>query len=385
MLPASLAAAGQASDVKIRRVRLFRVIAPRWKIVGKNSRKGVHGNKAYDSVLRIETTDGREGFGSAPVAKDQAALLIGKDPLDYFHPGVGIVSPLGRRDAPLWDLVGKLLQQPVWRLFGGYGPESVPIYDGSIYFSDLEPEFADRKIARILEEIDHGLEFGHRAFKIKVGRGAKWMPKAEGFRRDVEVVQAIHKHVQGVTPAVKLMVDANNGYDLATTKRFLDAAGIEFYFVEEMFPETVEEDLELKAWIRDKGWNTRVADGESAKDVEHFEPYLDRGALDVLQADMRRFGFTNLLRLARQSAPTGATLAPHNWGSYLGGFMQAVLGRGIPNFCIAELDPGQTDVFDASAFKIHDGQVKVPDTPGCGLELREAKFADLELKWDVTA
>jgi L-alanine-DL-glutamate epimerase-like enolase superfamily enzyme len=100
---------------------------------------------------------------------------------------------------------------------------------------------------------------------------------------------------------------------------------------------------------------------------------------------MRRFGFTNLLRLARQSAPTGATLAPHNWGSYLGGFMQAVLGRGIPNFCIAELDPGQTDVFDASAFKIHDGQVKVPDTPGCGLELREAKFADLELKWDVTA
>ena len=139
--------------------------------------------------------------------------------LEFFEPGRGIVSPLGREDAPLWDLTGKIFNEPVWRLLGGYGPATVPVYDGSIYFSDLDPEYRDRGIHRILEEIDYALELGHRAFKIKVGRGYQWMPSAAGLTRDIQVVRAIRSHVG---PDIKLMVDSNNGYDLATTKRFLE-------------------------------------------------------------------------------------------------------------------------------------------------------------------
>ncbi|HIA49973.1 MAG TPA: hypothetical protein EYN90_05250 [Acidobacteria bacterium] len=349
-------------------------------MVGKNSHLDVHGDTATDTLLIIDTTSGLQGFGWANASETEAVELLNKDPLNFFHPAQGVVSPLGRGDAPLWDLAGKILGEPAWRLLGGYGPEWVPVYDGSIYFSDLQPEYAERGISRILEEVDHSLERGHRAFKIKVGRGFKWMEPEVGLARDIEVVRAIRAHVD---PDVKLMVDSNNGYDLDTTKRFLEEADVEFFFVEEMFPESVEEDLELKRWIQARGWETLVADGESARDIEHFTPYIARAAFDVLQGDIRRFGFTELRDLARLAAPAGIGLAPHNWGSYLGLYMQAVLGRGIPNFVMAEQDPAQTELFDASGFELREGRMRVPDTPGCGLALRTERLANQTLDWEL--
>ena len=369
-----------SSGSRVSRVRRFTVTSKRWKVVGKNSHLDVHGDTATDSLLIIDTTSGLQGFGWSRSNETDAAELLNRDPLDFFQPGRGIASPLGRGDAPLWDLTGKILNEPAWRLLGGYGSEWVPVYDGSIYFSDLQPEYADRGISRILEEIDHSLELGHRAFKIKVGRGFKWMAAELGLARDIEGVRAIRAHVG---PDVKLMVDSNNGYDLATTKRFLEEADIEFFFVEEMFPESVEEDLELKQWIRSRGWNTLVADGESARDPEHFTPYIERAAFDVLQGDMRRFGFTELRDLARTAAPAGVGLAPHNWGSYLGLYMQLILGRGIPNFVMAEQDPAHTELFDASDFELREGRMRVPDTPGCGLALRTERLADETLDWEL--
>ncbi len=374
--------ASVSSGTRIRQIRHFTVTSKRWKVVGKNSHLDVHGDTATDALLVIETTSGHQGFGWSNPSEAEAAELLNKDPLQFFHPGRGVMGPLGQGDAPLWDLAGKLLDEPAWRLLGGYGQEWVPVYDGSIYFSDLQPEYAERGIPRILEEIDYSLERGHRAFKIKVGRGFQWMESEAGLTRDIEVVRAIHDHVG---PDVKLMVDANNGYDLATTKRFLEAADVEFLFIEEMFPESVDEDLELKRWLRSKGWATLVADGESARELEHFTPYIDRAAFDVLQGDMRRFGFTELRDLARRAAPAGVGLAPHNWGSYLGLYMQVVLGRGIPNFVMAEQDPAQIDLFDASGFELREGRMRVPDTPGCGLGLHADRLTSQTFDWEVRA
>jgi L-alanine-DL-glutamate epimerase-like enolase superfamily enzyme len=198
------------------------------------------------------------------------------------------------------------------------------------------------------------------------------MDREAGFRRDVEVVQAIRKRVGR---DVKLMVDANNGYDLTSTKRWLDAVGDELFFVEEMFPETVAEDLELKAYLKKKGWKTLVADGESANEVSHFDAFIAKQALDVLQPDMRRFGFSLQWQLSQKAAAVPAIkLAPHNWGSFLGLYMQVVLGRGIGNMLMAEQDTSASDLFDTSAFAFKDGLMTVPDEPGCGLRLREEVF-----------
>jgi L-alanine-DL-glutamate epimerase-like enolase superfamily enzyme len=274
----------------------------------------------------------------------------------------------------LYDLVGKALQVPAWKLLGGKGPEHVPIYDGSIYFNDLLPEYQNRGVARLLEEVEASLKSGHRAFKIKVGRGHKWMEPDAGFRRDVEVVTSIRKLVG---KDVALMVDANNGYDPETARRFLEAVGGDLFWIEEPFEEKVDLDLKLKEYIHSKGWQTLLADGESAREVNHFDAYIEHEAMDVLQPDIRAFGLTRQWQLARQmAAKPRLKLAPHNWGSHLGLYMQLVLARGIANFLIAEQDTATSDLFDTARYEFKDGKMKVPDLPGSGLVLREKVFRE---------
>jgi D-galactarolactone cycloisomerase len=372
----------QLKPFRITRVTGFRHEGPRPKLVGYNARLGIHGSTTRDSVLRIATNQGIEGIGSGNVTQETARKLLGMTLDQIWRPGEGVVSPLGRADHALYDLIGKALKLPSWRLLGGQGLEWVPIYDGSIYFNDLLPEHKERGVKQLLSEVEASLKRGHRAFKIKIGRGFKWMGRKEGDQRDLEVVRAIRKLVG---KEVRLMVDANNGYDLEGTLRFLDQAGdTELTFIEEMFPEDVGQDLKLKEHIRKRGWRTLVADGESAQEVKHFEPFIERDALDVLQPDMRRFGLTLQWELSRrldarraarrEPAASDIKLAPHNWGSHLGLYMQLVLARGIPNFLMAEEDISSSDLFDTSAFVFKDGRMQVPSVPGCGINLRDEIF-----------
>jgi L-alanine-DL-glutamate epimerase-like enolase superfamily enzyme len=357
---------------KITRVTGFLHVCPRPKLIGKNAFRDVHGRQTAEDVLRITTDQGLEGIGIGTATPDNARKLVGHTLDEYWRPGVGVVSPLGRADHALFDVVGKALQVPAWKLLGGRGPEWVPVYDGSFYFADLLPEYQDRGIARIVEEVETSLRSGHRAFKVKVGRGFKWMDPQAGFQRDVDVVRAVRK---AVGKDAALMVDANNGFDLDSTRRWLDAVGDDLYWIEEPFPEVVEQDLQLKAYLRGKGWQTRIADGESAREAGHFDAFIEHEALDVLQPDIRAFGLTLQAALARKMAAKPALkLAPHNWGSFLGLHMQLMLARGIPNFLMAEQDPSTSDLFDTSAFQFREGKVRVPDLPGCGLQLREGVF-----------
>lgn len=369
--------AGSSNDLKrfkITQITGFPHVCPRPKLVGKNSYLDIHGSTTSENVLRISTNQGIEGIGIGTATPEVARQLLGHALDEYWTTGIGIVSPLQHADHALFDLVGKALSVPAWRLMGGHGPEWVPVYDGSVYFNDLLPEYTGKGVARLLEEVEESLKTGHRAFKIKVGRGFKWMEKQAGFQRDVEVVTSIRKLVGR---DVKLMVDANNGFDLATTQQWLDAVGDELFFIEEMFPEQVEQDLNLKAYLRTKGWNTLVADGESAREVSHFDPYIQNDAIDVLQPDIRAFGLTLQWQLSHQiEAKPGIRLAPHNWGSFLGLHMQLVLARGIPNLLMAEQDRSSSDLFDTSAFVFREGRIYVPDLPGCGLILRESVFRD---------
>ncbi|MCI0456942.1 MAG: mandelate racemase/muconate lactonizing enzyme family protein [Gemmataceae bacterium] len=363
----------QLKGFRITRVTGFRHTCPRPRLVGYNARLGVHGRQTGDNVLRIATNQGVEGIGSGTTTQETARKLLGQTLDQIWRPGVGVVSPLGRADHALYDLVGKALKAPAWRLMGGQGPEWVPVYDGGVYFNDLLPEYKERGVKQLLSEVEASLKVGHRAFKIKVGRGFKWMGRAEGDRRDVEVVRAIRKLVG---KEVRLMVDANNGFDLDGTLRWLDqVAESNLYFIEEMFPEEVKQNLQLKEHLRKRGWNILVADGESAREIKHFEPFIERRALDVLQPDIRAFGLTLQWELSRRlKGVEGIRLAPHNWGSFLGLYMQLVLARGIPNFLMAEEDRSSSDLFDTSGFEFKGGRMRVPDTPGCGLVLREEVF-----------
>ncbi len=361
-------------DLKITRIVGFNLVSERSKVAGKNSRLGVHGRRATDRMVRLFTNTGLEGIGNCRTGKAELAQLLGKNPFDFYNStNRRMIGPIGTGTMPLWDLIGKVLKKPVYELLGGAGPNRVPVYDGSIYFSDLLPEYEHKPLDRFKEEIDMGMALGHRAFKVKIGRGAKWMPPKEGYARDVEVLKTIRQHTG---PKILIGADANNGYDPTKTKRLMEELpDYSFAFLEEMFPENIEIYLELKQFIRQHGWKTLIADGETQSKLDAYKPFIEARAIDIFQADMNRFGFEGILIEASWCKPQGLQVAPHNWGSLVGYYMQLHVGRAITNFYRAEHDPLANDVLIADGYKIRNGSASVPDAPGFGLKINEDKFA----------
>jgi L-alanine-DL-glutamate epimerase-like enolase superfamily enzyme len=171
-------------------------------------------------------------------------------------------------------------------------------------------------------------------------------------------------------------VDANNGYDLAKTKQLLEELpDYNFAFLEEMFPEEIEKCLELKRFISRHGWKTLIADGETQKSLDAYKPFIEARAIDIFQGDMNRFGFEGILTEAAWCNPYGLKVAPHNWGSLVGYYMQLHVGRAINNFYRAEHDPLSNEVLIADGYEIRDGHASVPDSPGFGLRIDEDAFA----------
>ena len=359
-------------DITITRIVGFEITSRRPKMVGKNSRLDVHGDRATDRMVRIFTNAGIEGIGNCRAGQGDLAALLGKRIADFYDRTNTRMTALGNGTMPLWDIAGKALKRPVYELLGSKGPERVKVYDGSIYFADLLPENAARPLDRFKEEIDIGHRLGHRAFKIKIGRGAKWMEPRAGYERDVDVLKTVRAHAG---PEMTLGVDANNGYDLPGTKELLsDLPDFQFAFVEEMFPEQVDECLALKEFIREHGWKTLVADGETQSDLAAFKPFIESRSIDVLQGDMNHFGFEGILTEAAWAEPAGIEIAPHNWGSLIGFYMQLHVARAIANFYMAEHDPATNDVVLADGYEIRDGQCEVPAAAGFGLAIDETQF-----------
>lgn len=371
-------------DIRITRAVGFEVTKRRPKMVGKNSRLDVHGDHSTDRMVRLYTNAGIEGIGNCRAEAKAVRAILGKPLAEFYDPVAPRMNALGNGTMPLWDLAGKVFHKPVYELLGGKGPERIKVYDGSIYFADLLPEYATKPLDRFKKEIDIGLALGHRAFKIKIGRGAKWMPAREGYKRDVDVLKTIRAHAGPITV---LAVDANNGYSLAGAKRLLsELPDFNFAFVEEMFPEKVDECLALKAFLKEHGWQTLLADGETQSELTAFKPFIDNRAIDILQGDMNHFGLEGILAEAAAAQPAGIRVAPHNWGSLIGFYMQLHVGRAVTNLYMAEHDPSTNDVVIADGYKIHEGVCDVPAAPGFGLAIDEAKFrTQAKIRFDLSA
>jgi L-alanine-DL-glutamate epimerase-like enolase superfamily enzyme len=359
-------------DIRITGVVGFDHTTHRKKFIGRNAKKDVHGTQATEPVIRIFTDRELDGVGFGGATPGQAHEIIGRSLAEIWDSMAGAQSALGRADHALHDLVGKALGRPAWSLLGGEGPAWVPVYDTTLYFSDLMPEHAQQGIGRLLQEFEEGLTEGFTAFKVKVGRGARWMDSESGLARDVEVVRQL---ARAAPPGVKLMADANDQFGLETAVRFLGEVGEHLWFLEEPFRESVEQGRALRAWIATNGLKTLLADGESQHDPEALLALARAGGADVLQPDIRALGLSLQWQLAKDvSSLPGVHLAPHCWGSYLGTFKMLQLARGIDCVMTCEIDRTTSDLFDDSNWVLTNGCMYVPDEPGCGLVLREDVF-----------
>jgi L-alanine-DL-glutamate epimerase-like enolase superfamily enzyme len=345
---------------------------------GSNARLGAHGSEVRVPLVRISADDGSAGFGAGRPSPECAAALLGRRLEDVFAADRGVLEPWLPLDYALWDLAARQAGLPVYALAAAFAGEAqparpyrVPCYDTSLYFDDLHLA-SDREAADLIgAEARDGYARGHRAFKIKVGRGARHMPVEEGTRRDIAVVHAVRNAV-GLD--CTLMLDANDGYTLNLARRVLaGTAACRVFWLEEAFHEDAVLYQELRAWLERHNLPVLIADGEGDASP-HLLHWARQRLIDVVQYDIVSHGFTRWLETGRQLDAWGVRSAPHHYGGYFGNYAACHLAGAIRGFTYAEWDEAAVPGLDASGYTLDDGMVSVPEIPGFGLTLDEQAF-----------
>lgn len=362
-----------------------RIVSIEWGVLqgarprhaGRNARLDDHGVTVRVPLARITCDDGSTGYGRTQATPAQAAALLGAPLATLFDPAQGVTGPGLPFDLPLWDLMAKRTEQPVYALAAaqaGVTPPTalrVPCYDTSLYIDDLHLEDDGDAAALIAQEAREGWARGHRAFKLKVGRGARHMPLAAGTRRDIAVIQAVR---DAVGPAAPLMIDANNGYNLNLAKEVLLAtANTRLFWLEEPFHEDRVLYADLRAWCDAHGLEVLIADGEGHAAPNLLE-WAQEGMVQVVQYDIFSYGFTRWLALGQQLDRWQVRSAPHHYGGHIGNYVSCHLAPTVRGLAFVEWDEAITPGLDTSHYAVVEGDVVVPALPGFGLMLDDEVF-----------
>jgi L-alanine-DL-glutamate epimerase-like enolase superfamily enzyme len=155
--------------------------------VGRNSGGNPVGRGSSRPIRILIADKGARGGAMSGISEEQAQKFIGARVSDLFDVARGAVEAAYPIELPLYDLVGNILKMPVCGLLGAAGPREVPIYSGSIYFDDLDPPETPRGVPGVLASCQQDFDAGYRAFKLKIGRGFKWIP-GDVFNLDLGIV-----------------------------------------------------------------------------------------------------------------------------------------------------------------------------------------------------
>ena len=327
------------------------------------------------AVVRVVTDEGLVGIGSGDLMlgfEHHEHLFIGEDPLALdrhwrvldnlaFH-----YSRYWPLDLALWDLAGKTLGQPVWRLVGGRS-DQVPLYASSGTLRDASA-MADAAYAF--------LEAGFPAMKIRFHRG--------DWRDDIAALEAVR---EAVDDRLALMVDCNQGWRMPwdadepwSLKDALEVAkpleDLDIYWMEEPLHRG---DYEGMAQLR-RQTRLRIAGGEMTRELHEIRTLIDRQCLDVLQPDIvLTGGITGMRGIARQAIDHNIAFTPHTWSNGMGVLANVHFAAGICQAAYVEYpyDPPEWGL-DRRDFMMaeklacdKDGNIVLPDRPGLGAVLDE--------------
>ncbi len=355
--------------------------------------------RTFDSTLiRIETDAGITGFGEAKsavgsagangsfipmVEEELAPFLLGEDPRDISrlwdsmyngsraHMAIarGRVFPvLGRRghlisaisgiDMALWDILGKDLGQPVWRLLGGRRQRWMPAYASGGW----------APVDGIVEELQSFLDRGgFGAVKMRVGA-------ADGtLAHSVARVRAAR---EGLGPDIDIMCDAHGTFSVPEAKRFCrELADCNLAWFEEP---VVGDNKPGMAEVR-AATDIPISAGESEFTRFAFRDLAELKACDIFQPDLSiAGGITEAMRIEAIASAHQLAFAPHLWGgalTFAAGLQ--VLGPASTGFII-EYSLGANPMLHELAvedFPVIDGQVEIPDRPGLGVTIDEGFVA----------
>lgn len=338
--------------------------------VGKNARKGNHGQYHSDVAFKLYTDQGATGWGLGRknLANEELFQLKGKLVSELISPKFGIRDDLNiYLDLALHDLMGVILDKPVYKLMGGNGSKETPIYSGMIYFDELEHEGKIGGIDKILENCNWDIEYGYRQLKVKIGRSGKWYSHKEGIKMDIEVVKLINS----AFPNTTLLVDSNDKYTLRDTIDFLKGIGdIPLLWVEEPFRENYEDGKKLRKWMDQNGFkSTLYADGEANPNHNLCLKMGKDGIMNAYLPDIRGFGFTRWRHIMDELKSYKMLASPHAFGSMLKTHYITHIAAAFGNVITIEGVTCFSDQIEFGDYKISNGKVRVSSAPGFGMKL----------------
>ncbi len=351
--------------------------------------------RSFDStVVRVETGDGIVGYGEAKeevgsegnnkaltsLINDKfAPILIGEDPRDisrlwermyngaraHYALDRGRVFPLlGRRgitisaisgiDIALWDILGKSLNTPVWRLLGGRCAERMPAYASG--------GWADA--SNIGDQLNSYIERGgFKAVKMRVG-------VMDGtVANSVKRVRAAR---EGIGPDVGLMCDAHGTYSVTEAKQFcrmVEDCDL-MWFEEPVTGDDKRGCAEVRA-----STTVSIAAGESEFNRFDFKELAELRAVDIFQPDLAICGgITEAMRISAIASAYNLRLAPHLWTGAPAFAAGMHVAAATPAGFILEYSLGANPLLHdlvEESFPVKDGHVDIPERPGLGITIDE--------------
>jgi len=338
--------------------------------------------------VRIATDAGVVGWGEAysQYDRDRAVAaqveelgryLVGRDPFHIRHIVQIAFDDYAQRrgslefycatsgiEQALWDIVGKVTQQPVYNLLGGPCRSRIRVYaNGWSYRMQLPDDYA-----RGAEAV---LRRGFSALKFDPipGPWRTYIPK-DHIRRAVKVTRAVR---DAVGPEVDILIEVHrrlapmHAIDLANA-----LAEFEPYWFEEPCQ---SENVEALAEVRHAS-RIPVVTGEALLTRAGFRPVIRTRAVDIINPDVSNCGgILELMYIAAAAESETIAVSPHNYNSTTMALSATVHASAcMPNFIITEYflpfeELGQR--LCPNVLRPVDGYIALPDGPGLGLNVDE--------------
>ncbi|MDP2999847.1 MAG: mandelate racemase/muconate lactonizing enzyme family protein [Bryobacterales bacterium] len=351
------------------------------------SRSPIGGIKPMASrvIVHLHTDAGITGHGegrdagAAAFRKGFADLVIGKDPfmvgeiwermfsVTYGREGAlkgwsqsAVIGAMAAIDAALYDIMSKAAGLPLYKYLGAYR-HSVPLYVTGGYYR--EGKGIDELVKEVMGYVGQGFD----AVKIKIGGITGGYSVEDDYNR----IKAIR---QAAGPKLKIMLDVNGGWDVATTIRASNKLyDLDIVWLEE--PLHWYDDVEALKRVK---MNTRIplASGEAEIDRWGARRLMETGVIDFMQFDCHKnAGVTEFRKIAGMASMMHILMAPHHEPP-LHGHLLASIPNGyiLEGFANPDRDPFWFEIFDRKP-RIEKSVLYLDDTPGIGVEFNQKALA----------
>ena len=346
--------------------------------------------------VRVETDQpGLYGWGEATLewktravagaVEDLAPLLIGKDPRDieqlvrimkkqsFWRLGVIGMSAVSGIEIALWEILGKSLDVPVWRLLGGKVRDKVAVYT-HLGLGDMRAVYESMDAEPLVQRARDVVDKGYKAFKaVFIPYTHFHAPLAE-IDKVARLMEALR---DAVGPSVEIMIDfhgrtASVGAALAYIEALEPGRPM---FVEEVLPPGDTAGL-IAIAAKTK---VPLATGERLVDRIEFNELFQSRAIDIAQPDICHCGgLLEAKKIAAMADACSIGVAPHNPLGPIAGVAALHFAVSTPNHIIQEEMVGAVPwYFDVvqGPIRMVDGCWEVPEAPGLGIEVNEKACA----------